>query len=207
MGRLHVGQPPTIVLPGYFKYPPNVDAAWYFVESILPRIVARIPTVRVRLVGDADDRVLSLRRYKGVIVTGFVEDMRTELAAADVIAVPLRFGSGTRIKILEAFAHRIPVVSTALGAEGIDAVDGRQIMLGNTPQSFSDACVRLLTDERCRAAAIHSAHELFLTTYRWDNIHSIVASVGARVAGNGELARPDMANTQPSRVGSHVGRR
>lgn len=204
VGRVTVGQPPTIVLTGYFNYPPNVDSAVHFVDNILPLIRSHLPTVQVRLVGDAGEQVLRLGRRPGVTVTGFVKEMRSELTRADVVAVPIRYGSGTRIKILEAFAHRIPVVSTPLGAEGIDAVHGREIMVGDTPRRFADSCLTLLSDEQCRGAVIQAAHDLFLARYRWDNIHRLVASVGAQVVGRGELHRREGVHPWP--VGSHVGR-
>ena len=82
-------------------------------------------------------------------VVGQVPDIDTELARADVVLVPIRFGSGTRLKILEAFAHRIPVVSTSLGAEGLDAVDEHHLLIADTPNAIAAACARLLEDEDC----------------------------------------------------------
>lgn len=136
----------------------------------------------LRLVGHADEKVQKLHDPPRTVVTGFVRDVRTELALADVIAVPIRCGGGTRIKILEGFAHRIPVVSTSKGAEGIDAAHGREIIIGDTPEAFADGCVRLLTDGQYRCAVIEAAHVLFVEKYRWDRIHGRIASLGEHVA-------------------------
>lgn len=182
LGRVHVGQPPTIVLTGYFKYPPNVDGVLYFADEILPVIRAHLPTVNVRIAGDADGRVLRLRNRAGVTVTGFVHDIRSELAMADIVAVPVRYGSGTRIKILEAFAHRIPVVATPAAIEGIDAVHGSELLLGKTPEDFARHCVKLLTDERDRAHIVSAAYDLFMKRYRSDLVQRVVADLGVSVA-------------------------
>ncbi|MEO7837333.1 MAG: glycosyltransferase family 4 protein, partial [Acidimicrobiales bacterium] len=136
LGRVQVGARPTILLPGYLRYGPNVDAARRLVEDIGPHLWERAPDLQIRLVGLADERITRLNRPPAVVVTGRVEDMATELSRADLLAVPLRYGGGTRIKILEAFAHRIPVVSTTLGAEGLGAVDGRHLLLADDSEAF-----------------------------------------------------------------------
>jgi glycosyltransferase involved in cell wall biosynthesis len=189
LGRVSVGHPPVVSFVGFLPYLPNVDAAQYLVRAIAPLIRARLPQVQLRLVGRADQRVLRLADPPRVVVTGAVEDVATELRIADLIAVPIRFGGGTRIKILEAFAHRIPVVATPQGVEGIDARDGREILIRESPESFADACVRLLTDERLRRAVADAAHALFAEKYRWDRIHDQIAALGLQVAEARERAR------------------
>jgi len=189
LGRVSVGHPPVVSFVGFLPYLPNVDAAQYLVRAIAPLIRARLPQVQLRLVGRADQRVLRLADPPRVVVTGAVEDLATELRIADLIAVPIRFGGGTRIKILEAFAHRIPVVATPQGVEGIDARDGREILIRESPESFADACVRLLTDERLRRAVADAAHALFAEKYRWDRIHDQIAALGLQVAEARERAR------------------
>lgn len=185
VGRLEIGNPPTVVLPGTFRYQPNADAACWLVEEIAPRIRRRVPNVQVRLVGATSERVQSLHRPPEVVVTGFVPDIRAELARADVIAVPVRVGGGTRIKILEAFAHRIPSVSTSKGVEGISAVDGRDILLGDTPERFAEGCIRLLTDPASRRAITEAAHALYEAEYRWDRIHEKIAGLAEAVVRGG----------------------
>ena len=116
-----------MLLAGSFSYPPNADAAHYFVSNILPLIRRNRPDVTLRLVGEPTASVTALAGDPAVTVVGWVPDIEVELARADVAVVPLRYGSGTRVKILEAAAHRIPVVSTTIGAEGLGFEDGRHL--------------------------------------------------------------------------------
>jgi glycosyltransferase involved in cell wall biosynthesis len=185
IGRSSVGQPPTIVFQGGLHYPPNIDAARFLVERILPRLRERLPDVQVRLVGSAAPAVLRLASHEGVVVTGRVPNIEDELEYADLIAVPIRFGGGTRIKILEAFAHRIPVVSTSLGAYGLDVADGQHLLLADSPDAFADACITLLTYEASRQELANRAQELFLRKYRWSHIAGSVRELATTVIGAG----------------------
>jgi glycosyltransferase involved in cell wall biosynthesis len=175
-GRLKVGDPPTVLLPGSLTYPPNVDAAWFLIRRILPPLAARVPGVRVVLAGRADGRLDRSRLPAAVVLTGWVDDMAVELARADLVAVPLRYGSGTRVKILEAFAHRVPVVSTGLGAEGLGALDGRHLLVRDGAAAFADACAALLSERALRARLTGAAHELFLRRYQW---RDLLPAIGA----------------------------
>ncbi len=149
-GRPNVASAPTILMQGFMVYPPNVDAVQYFVHDVLPLVKARIPDVQVRIVGKASSRVWRLHSPPSVIVTGFVPEIEDELAKADVVAVPIRFGGGTRIKILEALAHRIPVVSTSVGAHGLSITNGVHALIADDAAGFAEACVTLLTDDDLR---------------------------------------------------------
>ena len=119
VGRTAVASPPVIVFQGTLRYPPNADAARYLVEDVAPRLRALVPGAQIRLVGVAPPALSELDDPPSVTLMGQVPDITDELRRADVIVIPMRYGSGTRIKILEAFAHRIPVVSTTMGAEGL----------------------------------------------------------------------------------------
>jgi glycosyltransferase involved in cell wall biosynthesis len=184
LGRLAVGNPPTVAFIGLFTYGPNLDAAAFLVDEILPSLRLRIPSVRVRLVGRASEQLRAFHHPPEVVVTGFVEEIGAELAQADLIVVPVRYGGGTRIKILEAFAHRIPVVSTTMGAEGIDAMHGREIMLEDSPAGFAEACAALLTNVDLRRSITDAAQRLFLARYRWDRMQDAVEALASQVAGS-----------------------
>lgn len=183
LGRLAVGDPGTVLFQGTLRYGPNADGARFLARQVAPRLVARRPGTRIRLVGRASPDVADLADTAGVSVVGPVPDIADELAAADVVAVPLRFGSGTRIKILEAFAHRIPVVSTTLGAEGLDVVDGVHLLVADDPDDFAAACAELLRDESRRAALADAAERLFLDRYRSDRAFSAASELARKVAG------------------------
>jgi glycosyltransferase involved in cell wall biosynthesis len=105
-----------------------------------------------------------------VELTGFVPDLRPHLAAASVVVVPLRLGGGTRLKIVEAMAMGKPIVSTTLGAEGIDALPGRDILIADEPESFATSVVRLLDDAPLRARLGESARRLAVERYSWTTV-------------------------------------
>ena len=165
VGRVATGSPPTVVFHGTLRYPPNADAARFVAEEVAPRLRALVPGAAVRLVGRADPATGALHDPPRVTVTGQVPDVTAELARADVVVVPLRFASGTRVKILEAFAHRIPVVASTIGAEGIDADDGVHLLIADDAEATAGACARLLTDPGLRARMVQRAETLFLERY------------------------------------------
>jgi glycosyltransferase involved in cell wall biosynthesis len=183
VGKPEIGEPPTLVLPALFRYRPNVDAARFLVEEILPRVRTRFPHARVRLVGNYDHRIADLSDTDGVTLTGFVPDITAELARADIIVVPVRFGSGTRVKILEAFAHRIPVVSTTVGCEGLEVRDREHLLVADDAETIAAACARLLEDVSLRATVSAAAHDLYWRRYRWDAVASTIVELASRIAG------------------------
>lgn len=176
-GELRAAHVPTILLQGTFGYEPNLDAATYLVQEIAPILRASVEDLQVRLVGRAGDATLGLADPPRVVVTGLVPEMEPELRLADVVAVPLRYGSGTRIKILEAFAHKVPVVATSLGAEGLEAVHGQHLLVADAPDEFAAACLRILNDEDLRRSLVAAAHSLFLRKYQWERIRWGIVSL------------------------------
>lgn len=138
--------PFTFLFVGNFGYYPNEDAALWFCSEVLPRVRAtgRRP-LRVFLVGTYPSRkVLALSAHAEVAVTGAVPDLAKYYRDADVAVIPLRAGGGTRIKMLEAFSYRRPVVSTACGAEGIDVRHETHLLIADTPEDFAKECLRLM---------------------------------------------------------------
>ena len=126
---------------------PNVDAVLYFLADVWPAIRAAVPAAEFRIVGATNEAVRrSAATVTGVTLAGFVDDLSAEYAAASVAVAPIRFGTGTRVKILEAFAHACPVVSTLAGAEGFPAVPGREIELAAGAADFAARVVTLLND-------------------------------------------------------------
>lgn len=187
--------PPTILLQGSLSYEPNLDAARLLVEEVGPHLWRGRPDVVIRLVGRADERARALARPGRVVVTGFVPDIRDELARATVIAAPLRFGGGTRLKILEGFAHRVPVVATTMGVEGIAARDGEHLLVRDDPREFADACLGLLEDAEDRRRLADAAARLFAERYDWASIQPLFAEA-ARAAVE-SAARPEPGQRQP----------
>jgi glycosyltransferase involved in cell wall biosynthesis len=158
------GHPPTVLLIGLFVYEPNADAAEHLVTDVLPELKGMVPDVRVRLVGRPTPRI---ERLDGpdVAVLGEVEDLAAEYAQADVVIAPVRFGSGTRVKIIEAFARGVPVVATPLASEGLDAQPEEHLLTGATPSELAVACARLLTDPALGRRLVENAFALYESRY------------------------------------------
>jgi glycosyltransferase involved in cell wall biosynthesis len=159
------GGPPVVLFQGRFEYPPNMDGAQWLATAIAPRVRAAVPQAEVRLVGRPVASVTQLHEQGVLTVVGQVRAMEEELARASVAVVPLRFGGGTRVKILESFAHRVPVVSTTLGAEGLEVEDGVHLLLADDPAEFAAATVRVLEDARLRIRLADAAEARFLDRY------------------------------------------
>jgi hypothetical protein len=157
--------PPVVLFQGSLDYPPNSDGAQWLATAIAPRIRAAVPATEVRLVGLPTTGVKRLHRPGVLTVVGQVPAMEVELAQASVAVVPVRYGSGTRVKILESFAHRVPVVSTSLGAEGLDVEDGVHLLLADDPEEFAAATVRLLGDVSLRVRLTEAAEARYLERY------------------------------------------
>ena len=163
-----------LVFVGSMDWLPNIDAAQWFASAILPLIRARRPDCRVAFVGrqpSAAVRQLG-ERIPGFIVTGTVPDVRPWLYSSAVSIVPLRIGGGTRLKIYESMAAGCPIVSTSVGAEGLDCTDGENIVLADSPEAFAGACTDLLEDAGARRRIASNARRLVVEKYSWDSVAS-----------------------------------
>jgi len=140
-----------IVFTGMMNHPPNVDAACFFADVVFPRVRAAVPEAEFWVVGrNPTPRVQELARRPGIVVTGAVPDIRPYIARATVIVVPLRFGSGMRNKILEAWAMNKCVVATSVGAEGLEYQDGVDILIADDPREMAARIVQVLQDPALR---------------------------------------------------------
>jgi glycosyltransferase involved in cell wall biosynthesis len=149
-------------------YPPNVDAALWFCERIWPQLRRRLPDLHFTIVGrNPDPRVVALGRRQGVVVTGEVADVRPYLAGCRCVVVPLRSGGGTRLKILEAMAMARPVVSTALGAEGLAITPGRDILIADEAERFATHVVDLLGSAERALLLGQAGRRLVEDRYGW----------------------------------------
>jgi glycosyltransferase involved in cell wall biosynthesis len=157
----------TVVFFGFLSYVPNVDGVNHFVKDIWPRIAETHPEARCKIIGDRPPPSLLALAGPRVELTGFVPDLRPHLAAAAAVVVPLRLGGGTRLKIVEAMAMGKAIVSTALGAEGIEATPGRDLLVEDHPAAFADAVNRLLTEPGLATRIGQSARRLAVERYAW----------------------------------------
>lgn len=188
-GHTEVGQPAVVLFQATFDYAPNVDAADWLVSEVAPLLQARLPDVEIRLVGTPVPGVQRQHRPPAVTVVGQVPTMEPELARADIAVVPVRYGSGTRFKILESFAHRVPVVSTTVGAEGLDVVSGVHLLIADDPEAFAAACERLLTDPDLRAALVASAEQLYLDRFERSVARDRIQALARDVIRNDRVQR------------------
>ncbi|GHH23445.1 glycosyltransferase [Streptomyces rubradiris] len=172
----------TILFQGSFDWAPNTDAARWLTADILPLVRERIPHARVVLAGASTPEVAALAGPH-VEVTGAVPDMTPHLRDADLVMVPLRVGSGTRIKILEAFAHGVPVVSTTIGAEGLDVVAGEHLAIADTAEGLARHCADLLTDRAARTATVTAAARLHTGRYLPGHAAARVRQAALRATG------------------------
>ena len=161
----------NLVFTGKMDYRPNVDAALWFADEILPRIRAARPNASFLIVGQKPAASLTRRHGQdGVSVTGAVADARPYIGHARVYVAPLRMGGGTRFKLLEAMALARPVVSTTLGAEGFQVQSGRELLLANDEAAFAEAVLALLADP-ARSAALGQAGRAFVEDgYDWTRL-------------------------------------
>jgi glycosyltransferase involved in cell wall biosynthesis len=137
---------PSLLFVGNLTYAPNVEAARVLVNEILPALTRRSGRrARVTLVGPHHGELAELGG-PGVEVAGFVPDLAPLYASADVVVVPLRAGAGTRIKLLEAFAHQVPVVASAAAAAGLDVTPGRHLLLADGPEHAAAAIEAIIAD-------------------------------------------------------------
>jgi glycosyltransferase involved in cell wall biosynthesis len=163
-----VPERPVVVFSGNFEYHPNIDAVQFLVSSIWPEVCKRCPELRLRLVGRGDRFVRHLLPSGlNIEVTGPINDAFAEIAAARVVVAPLRTGSGTRVKILEAWAAARPVVATSLAAEGLECQGDRDLLVADDGPAFGIAIARLNADLGQRSMIAGNGRRLFEERYTW----------------------------------------
>jgi len=152
------------------NYPPGSDAALYFCNEILPRIKRVMENVQVWIVGANPPLKVKKLSENGVHVTGRVEDVVPYYKQSTACIVPLRAGGGTRLKILEAMALGRPVISTSIGCEGLDVVDGKHLLIADNPEQFAEKTVRVLMDRILYQRIVSEARQLVVDKYDWDTL-------------------------------------
>lgn len=162
----------NLVFTGSMDWLPNEDAIRYFTEQIMPRVKQTVPDLTLTVVGrNPYPALLDLsKRDSSVIVTGRVDDVRPFMERAAVYVVPLRIGGGTRLKIYEAMAMEKAIVSTSIGAEGLPIRDGKEILLGDTPDSFAESVVRLIGDRALAQELGRQAAKTVREQFGWENV-------------------------------------
>lgn len=155
----------VLVFVGGFRHKPNEDAILYFCNEVLPLVRKRIPEIRLRIVGDSPPPSVTALRSEYIEVTGRVPDTMPYLRTSYISIAPLRYGAGLKGKIGEAMSIGLPVVTTSIGVQGMDARIGRDIMVGDTPESFSDCILRLHEDEGLYRAMTENSFNYVKSNY------------------------------------------
>jgi glycosyltransferase involved in cell wall biosynthesis len=157
---------------GSMDWVPNVDGVHWFVREVLPLIRRRRPGATFAVVGriPPPDIVALAAADPGISVTGTVPDVRPYMWGSAVSVVPLRIGGGTRLKIYESMAARVPVVSTAIGAEGLDVHPGEDILLADRPEDFAARCLAAIEDRDAARRLAARARDMVAANFSWDQV-------------------------------------
>ena len=198
-------QPNSLVFTGSMDWMPNEDGVVYFLRSILPLIRREIPQVSFTIVGrkPSEKMRVAAASEPGVHVTGTVDDIRPYVREGSVYVVPLRIGSGTRLKIFEAMAMGKAIVSTTLGAEGLPISDGGDISIADSPEEFSRTVCALLRNPDARRRLGAAARQLVEQHYSWSSVAAEFNAVLRRVAplsASREMKLPVGEKVSPARA-------
>lgn len=177
-----------VVFVGGYSWYPNRDAMQYFAEDILPIIRSRNSDLAVTWVGRSPEHLASeYRIHHRIELTGYVEDIRPFVAEPACYVVPLRVGGGSRLKILDAWAMGKAIVSTSVGCEGLNARDGENILIRDTPQSFAEAVQAVVSDSELRRRLGENARRTAEQEYEWSVLGERMLEQYERVIGAHEM--------------------
>lgn len=156
-----------LVFTGLMRYRPNVDGITYFVKEVLPLVHEIRPDVTLTIVGWGNNDEVDALLGPKVRATGRVADVRPYLAGAAAVVAPVRIGGGTRLKVLEALAMGKPLIATSTACEGLDLVDGRDLVMADGPRAFADAVLRILADQKYGARLGDAGRRVVAARYSW----------------------------------------
>jgi sugar transferase (PEP-CTERM/EpsH1 system associated) len=177
--------PDTVVFVGRMDYYPNQQCMFEFCAEVLPRLRAKRPSVKLKIVGaDPSPAVRRLGELLGVTVTGSVPDVRPHVTQAALTVAPLRIARGTQNKILEAMAMGVPVVCSRIAADGVDAVPGEHLLATQTPQECADAVLRVLEDPSLRNRLAQAGRERVLSHHAWPSSMRRLDAIVERCLGS-----------------------
>jgi glycosyltransferase involved in cell wall biosynthesis len=180
------GEPDRLLFTGKMEYIPNADAVEFFINEIMPRVRQARPAAHLEVVGMCPPQhLLDLAAGNPMTVHGEVPDVRPWLERCAISVVPLRAGSGTRLKILEALSMERAVVSTRIGAEGIDVVDGEHLLLADRPEEFADRVLALMEDEALRQRLGRNGRRLVEERYDWSRVAPLLSQAYTEAARGG----------------------
>jgi len=169
---------PVILFYGHLRYLPNADGITWFGYEIFPRVRALVPEAELFVIGkEPTPEIKEMATIPGVRLIGYVTDLRPYLAEATVVVAPLRFGTGIRNKILEAFCAGRSVVSTSLGCEGLKVIPGVHLEVADDPAQFAEKIICLIKNPALRRVLVANGKELVEQTYNWQTIGQVLNSL------------------------------
>lgn len=160
----------NLIFLGNMEYTPNIDAVEYFIKKIFPVVKKEIKNAKFYLVGKNPGRI---KKYasKDIIVTGFVKDIKDVFNKCKVFVAPLRLGSGIQNKVLEALNFEIPVITTSIVNDGVEAKSGKEIIIANNPKEFAEKTIRLLQNKKLRNNLATNGKKFLRKNYSWAGIN------------------------------------
>jgi polysaccharide biosynthesis protein PslH len=193
-------EPHSVVFNGVLNYRPNLDGATHLVEEVWPLVLEACPSARLSIVGRAPERDAATLRRPTVEVLGTVPDIRPYLGRAEVVAVPIRMGGGTRFKVVEALSMGKPMVSTTLGCEGLSVSDRQHLLIGDDAETFAHRILELFKDGDLRRGLGIAGRALAEEKYSWHLAGERLESLYRRVAIHGAPSRRPAVDLQPAVV-------
>lgn len=176
--------PWSMLLTGDLSYQPNVDAAIFFAERIFPKIRQALPEAVFRLVGlDPSPSLRRLQDQPGIILVGYVPDLAQEIRRCSLYVLPMRLGSGIRSKLFDVFPLGKAIVTTSVGAEGLELTHGENCLIADGEADFADCCIQLLTDGTQRSQLGDAAKRLATEVYSQVKIDARVREIVAAITG------------------------
>jgi glycosyltransferase involved in cell wall biosynthesis len=176
--------PLSMILTGDLSYPPNIDAALFFADRIFPRIKKKLPEAIFRIVGrNPSLSILELKGRPGIEILGFVPDLAKEICRCAIYVLPMRLGSGIRSKLFDVFPLAKAIVTTSIGAEGLELQDGENCLIADEEMDFAQSCINLLKDEGKRIELGNGAKRLALDIYSQEKINGLVKETVNAVMG------------------------
>jgi polysaccharide biosynthesis protein PslH len=176
-------RPYRVVAVGSLDWLPNVEGLLWFLEEVWPSVIAARPVATLHIVGRNPQRALLKRASDQITVAGSVEDVRDHVQDASAFVVPLLAGGGTRLRVLEAMAMRIPIVSTRMGVEGIQCTPGQHVLVTDTPENFARQLIALLDDKGTAECLARAGRQLVEQQYSWQTIGDKLDTFYKQMAG------------------------
>ncbi|MEJ2594551.1 MAG: glycosyltransferase [bacterium] len=166
-----------LVFTGNMGYPPNVDAAEFLVNGIMPYVWEKRPACRVLLAGASPDRRVLALKSQQVEVSGWMEDIRDAYASARIFIAPMRIGTGLQNKLLEAMSMKIPSITTPLANDALQAKDGEEILIGADDRELADRILILLSDKTLYGRLKENGYHYVRTNYSWEEANNILNGI------------------------------